>query len=278
MFSIVNFITGLSDNLIISTWGSDIIGNTWSYSRKRGKFSKKLLLNQANEVTATSYFLASETFKLALLKKIVHVIPFGVDCNLFKKANNKVENGKVCIGFVKHLKVKYGPGYLIRALSVIVRHFPEIKLIMIGQGEMENELKKLASNLGIKDKVLFKGFIQNEKLPNIMKNFDIFVMPSIEHSETFGVSAVEAQAMEIPVVASNVGGVSEVVLNGKTGILVEPKNVQELSQAILNLIEKPGLRKSMGRAGRKFVLENYNIEENVLLFENLYHKIIDGVE
>jgi glycosyltransferase involved in cell wall biosynthesis len=278
MFFIVNLITGISDNVIISTWGSDIIGNTGSYSKKRGKFAKKLLLKQAKEITATSYYLASETKRLASLKKKVHVIPFGVDCNLFKKKNIKLEKKGICIGFVKHLKPKYGPSYLLRALSIIVPNFPEIKLVMIGHGEMKNGLKKLASDLGIKEKVQFKGYIQNEKLPEIMENFDIFVMPSTENSETFGVSAVEAQAMEIPVIASDGGGVSEAILDGKTGIVVEPKNVQKLSQAILKLIENPGLRRKMGKAGRRYVLANYDIEENALLFKNLYHKLVGEVE
>jgi glycosyltransferase involved in cell wall biosynthesis len=270
MFFIVNLISRISDNLIISTWGSDIIGNAGSNSKKRGKFAKKLLLRQAKEITATSYYLASETARLTSRKKSIHVIPFGIDCNLFYKVNTKPENEELWIGFVKHLKAKYGPDILLKALANIVSRFPEIRLIMIGHGEMENELKKLASNLGIKEKVQFNGYIQNEKLPLIMKNFDIFVMPSTENSETFGVAAIEAQAMEIPVVASKIGGIPEAMLDGTTGILVEPKNVEQLADAMIRLIENPEDRKRMGKAGRQFVLNNYNLEENVGLFESLY--------
>jgi glycosyltransferase involved in cell wall biosynthesis len=103
-----------------------------------------------------------------------------------------------------------------------------------------------------------------------MKNFDIFVMPSTENSETFGVAAIEAQAMEIPVVASKIGGIPEAMLDGTTGILVEPKNVEQLADAMIRLIENPEDRKRMGKAGRQFVLNNYNLEENVGLFESLY--------
>ena len=81
--------------------------------------------------------------------------------------------------------------------------------------------------------------------------------------------------MEVPVVASKVGGIPEVVLDGVTGILVEPENIEELKSAIKKLIENPLLRKSMGKAGRKFVFENYNIRENVQLFKHLYYKIAE---
>jgi glycosyltransferase involved in cell wall biosynthesis len=278
MFSLVNLTTGIRDKLIISTWGSDVIGNTGSNSNKRGKFAKKLLLRQAKEITATSCFLASETARFASLKRTIHVIPFGVDCNLFQKKTIRSEKDEICIGFVKHLKPKYGPDLLIRAFSKIMPHFPDIRLIMIGHGEMEYELKELACFLCIDEKVKFKGYIQNEKLPLIMENFDIFVMPSTENSETFGVAAIEAQAMKIPVVASDIGGVSEAIQNGKSGILVEPNNVELLKDAMLKLIKNPEERKQMGKAGREYVLKNYNLENNVSLFENLYQNVSPGKE
>jgi glycosyltransferase involved in cell wall biosynthesis len=136
---------------------------------------------------------------------------------------------------------------------------------------MDNHLKQLSVDLKIKKHVHFTGYKQYNEIPAILSELDIFVMPSL--IEAFGVAAVEAQAMEVPVVASNVGGVSEAVLDGKTGILVEPRNVQQLAAAVIKLIKDPELRKSMGKEGRRFVLENYNLEENVCLFERLYQNL-----
>ena len=115
-----------------------------------------------------------------------------------------------------------------------------------------------------------------EELPELLRNVDIFVMPSIR--EEFGVAAVEAQAMEIPVVSTRVGGVPEVVLDGETGILVEPGDSEQLAQAILTLIENPALRRQMGKRGREHVLANYRWEDNAALMENLYQRIVHSSE
>jgi glycosyltransferase involved in cell wall biosynthesis len=99
-------------------------------------------------------------------------------------------------------------------------------------------------------------------------------MPSIR--EEFGVAAVEAQAMEIPVVATKVGGVPEVVLDGETGILVEPGNIEQLVHAVFTLIENPALRRQMGERGRRHVLANYRWEDNAALMEKLYQQFLQS--
>ena len=261
------------ENLVISTWGTDVIGDQKKGSVNLGLIAKKMLLKQAEEITATSHYLASLTAKMAPKNKNIHIIPFGIDCEQFKRSNENNVRNKFRIGFIKHLIKKYGPEYLIKSVAEIRKNFDNVELIMVGHGEMKDDLKKLAKNLGIENCVKFTGYICNEKIPSILSCLDICVMPSI--IEAFGVSAIEAQAMEVPVVASKVGGIPEVVLDGVTGILVEPENIEELKSAIKKLIENPLLRKNMGKAGRKFVLKHYNIEENVLLFKNLYYKIAE---
>ncbi len=84
--------------------------------------------------------------------------------------------------------------------------------------------------------------------------------------------------MEIPVVSTRVGGVPEVVLDGETGILVEPGDSEQLAQAILTLIENPALRRQMGKRGREHVLANYRWEDNAALMENLYQRIVHSSE
>jgi len=101
---------------------------------------------------------------------------------------------------------------------------------------------------------------------------DIFAMPSIH--EEFGVSAVEAQAMEVPVVATRVGGIPEVVEDGMTGVLVEPRNVEQLAQAIIRLLENPELRLEMGRKGREYVLAHYQWDENATEMEKIYVDVV----
>jgi glycosyltransferase involved in cell wall biosynthesis len=122
--------------------------------------------------------------------------------------------------------------------------------------------------------VSFLGAVAHSQVPELLENVDIFVMPSIR--EEFGVAAVEAQAMEIPVVATKVGGVPEVVLDGETGILVAPGNIEQLAQAVLTLIENPALRRQMGERGRRHVLANYRWEDNAALMEKLYQQFLQS--
>lgn len=272
MIAFTNIFISKFKNLVISTWGTDVIESQSKLITARGLFAKKLLLKQAKEITATSNYLASMTAKISPKNSNIHIIPFGIDCMLFKRKNRNKKNSHLKIGYIKHLTPKYGPDVLLKAFAIIFKYFENLKLVMVGHGEMEEELKKMAIRLGIRDSVEFTGYLQNEQIPAVLEKVDIFAMPSI--IEAFGVAALEAQAMEIPVVASKVGGISEVVLDKETGILVEPKNVDQFASALKMLIENFKMRKNMGEAGRRFVVKNYNLEDNLLLFGRLYQKLV----
>jgi glycosyltransferase involved in cell wall biosynthesis len=107
-----------------------------------------------------------------------------------------------------------------------------------------------------------------------MAAMDIFVMPSVHESETFGIAAIEAQAMSIPVVASRIGGVPEAVLENRTALLVPPRDAGALSQAIMRLIEEPALYQSMSREGRSFVKRSYDWHRNAGRIEALYAQLL----
>ena len=137
---------------------------------------------------------------------------------------------------------------------------------------MLHELVKLAENLNINNSITFVGKIENDGVVDYLHKMDIFVVPSISDSETFGVSAVEASACSLPVIVSNIGGLPEVVINGKTGFLVEPKNIDDLTEKLLILINDKMMRKKMGEEGRNYVEANYRLEECGLLMESVYNK------
>jgi glycosyltransferase involved in cell wall biosynthesis len=258
-------------NLFVSPWGSDVRGNHSVIKTSYLRF----VFRQAQVVTATSHFLAVAT-RRHYTDKEIHVVPFGVDCEVFRPTERINMTSAVTLGFVKHLRVKYGPEYLIRAMEVVVREYPQTRLLMAGSGPLRSSLEALTPQLGLTRKISFLGAVEHRQVPEILKNVDIFVMPSIQ--EEFGVAAVEAQAMEIPVVATRVGGVPEVVLDGETGILVEPGNSGQLAQAILTLIENPALRRQMGERGRRHVLANYRWEDNAALMERLYDRFLHSLK
>jgi glycosyltransferase involved in cell wall biosynthesis len=257
-------------NLFVSPWGSDIVED---YSAEiKTSFYRRLVFRQARVITALSHFLADMT--RCYTDKEIHVVPFGVDCQVFRPVERINTSSVVTLGFVKHLKAYYGPEYLIQAMDLIVAKHPQTKLLMVGSGELRSQLEALTRQLGLTQSVSFLGAIEHRQVPELLKNVDIFVMPSTR--EALGVSAIEAQAMEIPVVATRIGGIPEVVLDGETGVLVEPGDSEQLAQAILTLIENPALRRQMGERGRRHVLANYRWEDNAALMEDLYQQVLQS--
>jgi glycosyltransferase involved in cell wall biosynthesis len=112
-------------------------------------------------------------------------------------------------------------------------------------------------------------------VPSLIRSFDIMLMPSIYHSETFGVAAIEASACAVPVIASNVGGVPEAVLHNQTGLLVPPKDPAALAQATIELIDDAPRRRQMGLAGRKFVERYYDWKCNTAAMEEIYRAAVE---
>ena len=258
-----------TDMIIISVWGSDI--------RVLGGFIDRVLkrkaLIKAEVVTVTSKFsqrLVEKTEKQVRTK----IIPFGVDKDLFSP--EKYPHGKkkdIIIGFAKSLKAIYGPDTLIRAFSEVVNEFPNTKLLIAGHGENEKELRELVSNLRLNDKIEFIGELKHEWMPNFLSRIDIFAMPSTVQ-ESFGVAAIEASSMKVPVIASNTGGIPEVVKDNVSGLLVEPKDFKALAVAMKKLIKNDKLRKKMGESGALFVRKNFDWRSNTLEMETTYENLI----
>lgn len=269
-------------NLVISVWGNDVI---WDYENREPfgrRLMKRFALKQALRITPSSLYLGQMTKKYLAPKDYgkLFVIPCGVDTTRFnplrfKKKSEGVTEG-IVIGCVKHLQEKYGIKYLIGAFALLCQVTSSLRLLIAGEGPLEEELKDLASSLGVRGKVVFTGFIENRFIPQFLSKIDIFVMPSVYASETLGVAALEASAMEIPVVASRIGGVPEAVIHRKTGTLVAPRDVGKLSGAILELIQDPTLRRMMGESGRQHVLDRFNLKDVSRRFETLYTSIFSS--
>ncbi len=257
---------------VISVWGSDILDFP-KQSRFRATLIK-WILDKADHVTATSRMLTTEV-KLYLKKnKKTSTIPFGVDVDRFSPKLSGSEQDTVTIGIVKSLEEKYGIEFLIRAFELCLKKKPNLQLRVIGSGVLLEKLTNLIKTFKIEEKVVFKGFVENVKIPEILNEMDVFVMPSIMDSETFGVAVVEASACGLPVIASNIGGLPEVVRDNETGFLVEPENIEAIAEKILLLAKDQNLRHQMGTKGRQFVLEHYNWSENADQMLKVYQKLV----
>jgi len=259
---------------ILSTWGNDIIISPQKYwiIKKLVEFT----LRKADLVTATSKMLADATGKFIYNEKPVHAIPFGVDMDLFSSSKEKSPKDTICIGIVKALEEKYGIEYLIRAFKIISDKGYESNLLIVGDGSLRNDLEYLTKSLNLSDSVKFLGKVDNNAVVESLHTMDIFVVPSISPSETFGVAAVEASACSIPVIASNIGGLPEIVIDGTTGFLVPPRDENAIADRIIRLIDDPELRLQMGNEGRKYVKSIYDMQICGSLMKSKYEEILHG--
>jgi len=161
-----------------------------------------------------------------------------------------------------------GPEYLIRAMQRVWCKYPDVKLVFVGKGELKKKLMTMANDMGVVDRVLFPGW--RDDIHNIMPLFEIFVLPSL--NEGMGRVIVEAMAAERPVVASNIGGIPDLVIDGETGILVEPCDVIGLAVSIEYLLGNPDRGRRMGQSGRqrsKLFTEKRMVEQTDRLYRKL---------
>jgi glycosyltransferase involved in cell wall biosynthesis len=262
--------------VLVSVWGADVVWDGQDPEPRSQQLHRVKILAHARQITATSRFLARQTERILGGDRHVTVVPFGVDCEAFAPAPHPTAGAVPVIGFLKHFLPKYGPDVLLRAASLLAAQGVQFRLEMYGTHKVGPYLE-LASRLGLRENVRVEGPVPHEKVPEVLRGFDIYAMPSIYESETFGVSALEASACGVPVVASRVGGVPETVLDGLTGILVPPSDPAALAAALRNMLESPERRLRMGEAGRRFVLETYRWEWCVAQMEKIYSEIASGV-
>jgi glycosyltransferase involved in cell wall biosynthesis len=259
-----------STPLIITGWGADIFDSPKQLiMRKMLSFS----FSKANALTVLSEVTRREMKKYT--DKPVQLIPFGVNTKSFT-AVEREDRTEVCIGTVRTLTEKYGVEYLIRAVASIYSTNKNIRLSIVGDGPLREPLEALAVSLGIGQITTFHGFVNQNtefaRYKSLLDEMDIFSILSIIDSETFGVASVEASACGLPVLATSVGGLPEVVLDNETGLLVPPKNVDATAKALSRLVQDKLIRLEFGKAGRQYVCDKYDWANNVNDMIQLYQQ------
>ena len=256
--------------LVASVWGADIIDlSGWPFHR----WVINSVLKKATHITATSEFLKKAAVALnPIVAGKISIIPFGVEVPDEIEPLPPHRPFKLCL--VKSLRPKYGPDILLSALYEVKKQIPDIQLTMAGDGPMKERLEWIIKELGLERNVTLSGFVPNQAVYNLIRQHHAMVMPSIMDSESFGVAAVEAGACARPVIASRVGGVPEVIVDGQTGILVPPKNHLALAEAIIKLASDDNLCDKMGREGYAFVREHYQWEKSLDSMCELYERVI----
>lgn len=240
-----------------------------------------LLTYEAWKIIVCSNAMKHEVIRVfAAPEDKVHVIPNGFNA-LKEPASNYINyvKSKYCITnsnkvvlFVGRLVYEKGIHILLQAISSLAPQYPEIKAIIVGEGPMRNELEQMTYRLGIRDKVIFTGFINDDELSALYHIAYVAVFPSLY--EPFGIVALEAMSASKPVIVSDVGGLSEIVISGKTGLKIRPNNVYDLIDALSYILNNEGVAHSMGKAGKEYVFKNYTWDKISKSTINIYEKVL----
>ena len=212
-------------------------------------------------------------FKIAPAHKFITIYS-GIDAHPVDHtidASLEIPVGSFVFGTVARLDPIKGMTYLIDAMSLVVRQYPQSYLLVVGDGCESEKLKEQCRKLGLENKVLFTGF---QKTPSyFIKRMDVFILPSL--NEGMGRVILEAMVHAKPVIASNVGGIPELIDDGQNGILVPPANAPALAAAMSRLIGQEPLLKKMGILSQAKVSEKFSLERMIKDIESLYVHLIE---
>ncbi len=260
--------------LVVSLWGSDV-----HEFPRRSPVHAALFgwsLRRADAITAVCADLARAAAPYGGGKPI-SVVPFGVDCELFApRPDAAPPGGDLVVGCLKPLEPVYGHTYLLRGFADLVARRPDlpVRLRLAGAGYLRSPLEAEAAALGIAGRVEFLGRLPEAAVPGFYRDLDCFVLASL--SEGLAVAAEEAAASGLPIVATHVGGNPEIVLDGKTGTLVPPRDPAGLSQALETLLDAPELRREYGRQARKWACDSFELRRCGDRFAEIYESLLAG--
>ncbi len=265
--------------LVASAWGSDIVdppGETPAPDELRQ--TRVTLLRRADAVTTCGRTFARVVADFAGIDPCnVDVLPFGVDVEAFQpiKPPMRTASGPYRVGFFKGFREVYGPAYLIQSIPLVLAQIPNTRFELVGDGTQLSCCQEMASDLGVNSSIDWIPRQPHRELPKLISRWDVTVIPSVQ--EAFGVAALESSAMEVPVVASDVGGLRDTVRDGQTGLLVPPRSPEALADALIRVLQDSDLRRRMGRAGREMVEREYDWRDLHDRWIKFYEQVRDRI-
>jgi glycosyltransferase involved in cell wall biosynthesis len=234
-------------------------------------------LRHAAALTAITEDCRQHALRAGAPVRSVHLVFNGTDLRRFSpepNGNRAVDPryGEHMIFACRQLFPRKGIRFLIEAAAALKPRFPDVKVVIAGDGFERPELIGLAESLGIARDVTFLGWVPNSELPPYYRAAAVSVIPSLE--EGFGIPAAEAMGCQTPVVASDAGGLPEVVEDGVTGLVVPRGDSRALADAIGTLLADPARRVQMGRAGRERALRLFDWDRTAEQLERIYDDVL----
>ena len=260
----------LQDNPNLSNWKLRMVGT-----------ARKLVLRKTHHrtIAISEYVKNSVTEGFGLDSDTVSVIYRGISVVESPPSRQELDSVRAELDLeqcpfvvlnVGRLVPQKGQKYLIQAFAGVVEEISDAKLLIAGVGFLDHVLKETAMNLGIQHRVMFLG--RRDDVPTLLGAVDVFAFPSL--FEGLGVTLLEASNAGTACVASDVGPIPEIVVPDETGLLVEPGDVGQWTDALLKLAKDPQLRKRLGIQARERIASNFTIEKSVEQLENLYQSMV----
>lgn len=235
----------------------------------------KFTIDQSDSVTAVSKYLADATKELIGVTRDITVIPNFVDTEFYKREHCTIKRSVFApeevpiVLHVSNMRPVKRLGDLVTAFIKLRRRM-NVKMLLVGDGPERARAEMQAHRGGVLEDVLFLG--NQVDIREILSLADVYCLPS--ETESFGLSALEAMACEVPVVATRVGGLPEVVEDGESGYLVELGNTEQLSQRLWELCSNRNRRVEMGKAARERAARNFPLEKIVAEYETVYRQLV----
>jgi len=240
-------------------------------------------LRAYDRIIATSQTYADKSRILRALGDKVTVVPNGVDCERFSPKVDATDlrhrlrtSGKIVLLFVGALTKWHrykGLDVLLRSLRIAVEDAPDLALVVVGDGDLRDDYSRIAQRLDLERNVIFAGDVPDDVLPQYYALADVLMLPSMDMSEGFGLTILEANATGKPVIASRVGGIPSVIQDGYNGLLVPPNDPEALARAILSMRNEAAKAIRMGRHGRLFA-QDHDWELVAVQTEKIYEDVL----
>ncbi|MFH2030674.1 MAG: glycosyltransferase family 4 protein [Bacteroidota bacterium] len=229
-------------------------------------YLKTLIQSARPFITISEYNKAILNTRYNLRSDEIIVNYCGVDTEYFQRSGHPYPDEFIIISVTALRDIK-GVQYLIEACNILKSQIHNFQCIIIGSGKDYESLKELIFNNGLGRKVHLLGAVAPENIRNYLLKASVFVLPSL--SEGIPIAVMEAMAMELPVIASDITGLPEIIENGKNGFLFPPFNIKALSDKIIELYQNPELTKEFGKKARNTIIEKFNLTKNVSHFIEL---------
>lgn len=231
----------------------------------------------SERVTAISTYTAREVRELVPKGKVpIEVIPYTISIASTPKHGSSFREKRPMVLYAGRLVERKGVEYLLRAFAEVVKEIPA-ELVIVGEGPEKERLMGLSSKSGLDGKAVFKGWVSQEILADLYSECNVFVLPAIIDSkgdtEGLGVVLLEAMSYKKPVIASDLGGITDIVKDRETGLLVKEKDVPGLASALQQVLQQPALAQRLGEGGYQHLYRQFSWERIIGAWEALYSSL-----